>query len=111
MAQTIRPDMEDLWSSSHLSGGNSAWVESLYELYLENPESIDAEWRQVFDALPTAKSKNGNGSGGLNYTEIPHSEVRASFKKFSETKNKYAISQSDVTSQDQKQASAGVAAY
>ena len=100
MAQTIRPDMEDLWSSSHLSGGSSAWVESLYELYLEDPESIDAEWRQVFDALPTAKSKNGNGSGGLSYTEIPHSEVRASFKKFSETKNKYAISQSDVTSQD-----------
>lgn len=92
MAQTIRPDMEELWSSSQLSGGSSSWVESLYELYLKNPESIEGEWRQFFDALPTEKIAGGNGSGGLSYLEVPHSEIRETFKKLSVTKHRQTVS-------------------
>jgi len=92
LAQTIRPDMEELWSSSQLSGGNSSWVESLYELYLKNPESIEGEWRQFFDALPTEKIKGGNGSGGLSHLEVSHSEIREAFKKLSVTKHRQTVS-------------------
>ena len=35
-----------------LSGGNAAFVESLYEQYLNDPSSIDPTWRGFFDALP-----------------------------------------------------------
>ncbi|HEX6980765.1 MAG TPA: 2-oxoglutarate dehydrogenase E1 component [Alphaproteobacteria bacterium] len=34
-----------------LYGGNSTFVEELYAKYVANPNSVDASWRQFFDAL------------------------------------------------------------
>ncbi len=34
-----------------MSGGNAAFIEGLYETYLTDPESVDAEWRTLFDEL------------------------------------------------------------
>jgi 2-oxoglutarate dehydrogenase E1 component len=45
--------------STPLSGANAPYVEALYEQYLEDPGSVDAEWRRVFDSLPEA---DGAGS-------------------------------------------------
>jgi 2-oxoglutarate dehydrogenase E1 component len=70
--------MQELWNSSQLSGGSAAWLESLYETYLRNPERIDSQWRGFFDGLPKVKPTNGNG--GLSY-EIPHDEVRDYFRE------------------------------
>ncbi|GMG87338.1 2-oxoglutarate dehydrogenase E1 component [Biformimicrobium ophioploci] len=44
--------MEQLWSTSHISGGNAAYVEELYETYLHDPQSLPEEWRSYFDSLP-----------------------------------------------------------
>lgn len=44
--------MKTWLASSHLSGANSTYIESLYESYLEDPISVDANWRNVFDELP-----------------------------------------------------------
>ncbi|GJM06989.1 MAG: 2-oxoglutarate dehydrogenase subunit E1 [marine bacterium B5-7] len=41
-------------ASSYLGGPNAAYVEQLYEDYLQDPQSVDAHWRANFDALPTA---------------------------------------------------------
>ncbi|QDP01505.1 2-oxoglutarate dehydrogenase E1 component [Thalassotalea sp. PS06] len=38
--------------SSHLSGNNAAYIEELYESYLENAHSVSDEWRKIFDELP-----------------------------------------------------------
>ena len=38
--------------SSHLSGGSLAYIETLYEQYLEDPGSVPDEWRDYFEALP-----------------------------------------------------------
>ena len=35
-----------------MAGGNAAYVEELYEAYLDNPMSVSEEWRTVFDQLP-----------------------------------------------------------
>jgi 2-oxoglutarate dehydrogenase E1 component len=44
--------MKEWLASSHLSGANSTYIEGLYESYLEDPISVDANWRNVFDELP-----------------------------------------------------------
>ncbi|MEI6897685.1 MAG: 2-oxoglutarate dehydrogenase E1 component [Psychromonas sp.] len=44
--------METWLASSHLSGANSTYIENLYESYLDDPISVDANWRNVFDDLP-----------------------------------------------------------
>ena len=77
MTRIIKPDMQELWNSSQLSGASAAWLESLYETYLSNPETIDPEWRRFFDGLP--KIKSGNGSNGAG-REVAHTEIRDFFR-------------------------------
>ena len=77
MTRIIKPDMQELWNSSQLSGASAAWLESLYETYLCNPETIDPEWRRFFDGLP--KIKSGNGSNGAG-REVAHTEIRDFFR-------------------------------
>jgi len=48
--------METWLASSHLSGANSTYIEDIYESYLDDPLSVDANWREVFDALPSVGS-------------------------------------------------------
>lgn len=59
--------MELLWSTSHISGGNAAYVEELYELYLQDPNSVPAEWSTYFNTLPRANTSIS--------TDVPHSEI------------------------------------
>lgn len=59
--------MELLWSTSHISGGNAAYVEELYELYLQDPNSVPAEWSTYFNTLPRANASIS--------TDVPHSEI------------------------------------
>ena len=64
--------MEQLWSSSHLSGGNAPYVESLYEDYLKDPNSVPSAWREMFDQLPRL-----NGAS----TDVVHSEIIQYFEE------------------------------
>ncbi|MEY4589272.1 MAG: hypothetical protein RL497_1348 [Pseudomonadota bacterium] len=59
--------MELLWGTSHISGGNAAYVEEVYESFLRDPGSVTPEWRTYFEKLP----QNGSGAS----TDVPHSEV------------------------------------
>jgi len=76
MTHPIKPDMQELWNSSQLNGASAAWLESLYEAYLSNPETVDPEWRKFFDGLPKVKSGNGSNGG----REVSHAEVRDFFR-------------------------------
>ncbi len=58
--------------SSHLSGANAAYIEELYESYLENSESVPAEWRAVFQNLPKVEGVE---------VEHKHSAIRDEFKE------------------------------
>lgn len=58
--------------SSHLAGANATYIETLYELYLSDAESVDNEWRMVFDELPNVKG---------NAVEQPHSKIRDYFRR------------------------------
>jgi 2-oxoglutarate dehydrogenase E1 component len=56
--------------SSHFNGGNVAYIEELYEAYLDDASSVSIEWREVFDALPKVE-----GVG----VDVKHSEIKAQF--------------------------------
>ena len=51
-------NMEDSWSTSHTSGGQSSYLESLYESYLSDPSSIPDDWKLYFDSLPVVASEH-----------------------------------------------------
>ena len=44
--------MAELWQSSHISGGNSAYVESIFEEFLQDPTSCPEPWKSYFENLP-----------------------------------------------------------
>jgi 2-oxoglutarate dehydrogenase E1 component len=62
--------MQRMWESAHLSGGNAAYVEELYELYLHDPNAVPEEWRSYFQKLPA----DGNFS-----PDVSHSAIRDHF--------------------------------
>lgn len=64
--------MQAWWNSSHMAGGNAAYVEELYEAYLDDPKSVSEEWRATFDKLPKVDGVS---------LETKHSVVREEFKK------------------------------
>ena len=62
--------MQRMWNSAHLSGGNAAYVEELYELYLHDPNAVPEEWRTYFQQLP---------ADGTVATDVSHSTIRDHF--------------------------------
>ncbi|WP_371193322.1 2-oxoglutarate dehydrogenase E1 component [Glaciecola sp. SC05] len=64
--------MKAWWDSSHMSGGNAAYVEELYEAYLDDPQSVPENWKSIFDELPTIEGVT---------VETKHSSIREDFKK------------------------------
>ncbi|WP_337842061.1 2-oxoglutarate dehydrogenase E1 component [Rheinheimera sp.] len=68
--------------SSHLGGGNMAYVDELYESYLADPASVDEEWRQFFASLPKIDGVD---------LETRHSDVRAQFLDLAKNKHREVI--------------------
>jgi 2-oxoglutarate dehydrogenase E1 component len=48
----VSSSLEQLYRTSHLYGGNAAYIESYYEAWLRDRASVPAQWRELFDALP-----------------------------------------------------------
>ncbi len=82
--------MKELWGSSHVSAGHAAYLETLYDTFLKNPEHLSEDWLDFFTNLP--KQPNSNG-------EISHLEIIKEFKNFSRSK----ATQKNETTLDDKQ--------
>ncbi len=65
--------LEKRWASSHLAGGNAAYVEQLYESFLRDPGSVASEWRTYFETLPRVN--------GVELPDVSHSAIRESFRQ------------------------------
>lgn len=79
--------MKDWLDSSFLAGANQSYIEQLYEDYLTDPNSVDAEWREIFQQLP------GVGTSG----EQLHSQARDYFRRLAKDSTRYHTSVSDPT--------------
>jgi 2-oxoglutarate dehydrogenase E1 component len=67
--------MEQLWQTSHLQGGNLAYVEQLFETYLTDPNAVPEEWRSYFDRLPSVDGYKGR--------DVSHASIRQQFEHIS----------------------------
>ncbi|MGD2136632.1 MAG: 2-oxoglutarate dehydrogenase E1 component [Gammaproteobacteria bacterium] len=65
--------MQTLRRSSLLDGGNGPWLESLYEAWLHDPDSVDEQWQRFFAGLPRVD--------GQEETDVFHSELRTEFSR------------------------------
>ncbi|MEM7098322.1 MAG: 2-oxoglutarate dehydrogenase E1 component [Pseudomonadota bacterium] len=59
--------------SSHLSGQNAAYIEDLYEQFLDDPGAIPSNWRTYFEQLPMVEGALG--------PDTPHSTVVNHFER------------------------------
>lgn len=64
--------MQQFLRSSHLSGGNAAYIEDLYETYLHDPNGVLDEWRSFFDSLPMTNGHTG--------PDLSHATVQSHFE-------------------------------
>jgi 2-oxoglutarate dehydrogenase E1 component len=53
------PSLTELLAGTPLSGANATYLEAVYEQYLNDPASIDAAWRDYFDALSPSQGTPG----------------------------------------------------
>ena len=60
--------------NTHLFGGNTPYVEEMYENYLANPGSVPDSWREYFDALSHVPAVDGS-----NAKDVPHLPVINAF--------------------------------
>ncbi len=63
--------MQTFLENSHLFGANAPFIEELYENYLQDPATVDAQWRSYFDALQKA-------SGAVTQ-DIAHAPIITAF--------------------------------
>ncbi len=84
MANNIAPGMQALWRSSSLYGESAAWLESMYELYLSQPDLLNEHWRVYFDALPVVARKNDSPAVSA---EISPQEMRHYFLRYAHEKH------------------------
>ncbi|MCW5589083.1 MAG: 2-oxoglutarate dehydrogenase E1 component [Legionellales bacterium] len=68
-----QPTMTEMWDNSFLYDGSSSYLESLFEDYLRDPNTVDSRWRQCFDQLP---KKNGS-------LDVSHAAIRDYFRELS----------------------------
>ncbi|MCS3467260.1 2-oxoglutarate dehydrogenase E1 component [Pseudomonas sp. JUb42] len=86
--------MQRMWNSAHLSGGNAAYVEELYELYLHDPNAVPEEWRTYFQKLP---------ADGSSATDVSHSTIRDHFVLLAKNQRRaQPVSAGSVSSEHEK---------
>ena len=86
--------MQRMWNSGYLSGGNAAYVEELYELYLHDPNAVPEEWRTKFQTLPT----EGNSAN-----DVSHSTIRDHFVLLAKNQRRaQPVSAGSVSSEHEK---------
>ena len=68
--------------SSHLSGANAAYIEELYESYLDNAQSVSAEWRELFQQLPKIEGAD---------VEYRHSKIRDEYRELAQQTQKTVV--------------------
>lgn len=74
--------MKEWIETSHLDGGSMAYIEGLYESYLDDPSSVSEEWRSVFDKLPKVDGV---------VVESRHSDIREEFKVLAKNKHRIPV--------------------
>jgi 2-oxoglutarate dehydrogenase E1 component len=79
---------QQLELSSYLSGSNAGYVEEVYESFLQDPTSVDAQWRMYFQSL----------SEDAATAEVSHKHIREKFSQLARQPKQAAAAQVAVSS-------------
>ncbi|MBD3609492.1 MAG: 2-oxoglutarate dehydrogenase E1 component [Gammaproteobacteria bacterium] len=85
--------LQALWASSQLDAGNAAYLEQMFEDYLQKPDSVPPNLRTFFETLP----KN---DGQL---DVSHREVQESFKVLARQSRSATVSVVTTSDENAKQ--------
>ena len=77
----MQHSLNEWLSSSALGGANQSYIEDLYESYLEDPNSVDASWQEIFKTLPKSTA-----------LEQAHSTVRDYFRRLARENHGQSVS-------------------
>ena len=66
--------MQEYTTSACLSAGNVAYIEEMYEAYLNNPATVPENWRAWFNAMQHVPAVDGS-----NRHDVPHTPVIAAY--------------------------------
>ncbi len=59
---TTDNNIQDTITNSYLFGSNIAFIEELYDAYLDNPSNVDVKWQQYFTSI--------KGNNDVNYNQL-----------------------------------------
>ena len=65
--------VERMRRTSHLSGTNVAYIEDMYEVFLDDPNAVPSEWCDYFNKLPRVE--------GSIEADVPHSTIVQHFER------------------------------
>ena len=71
---------QKMQKTSHLAGQSAAYIESLYETYLDDPGEVTDYWREYFEKLPRVD--------GVLGTDTPHNSVVKHFERLGKNRLK-----------------------
>ena len=86
--------IKEFWDSSHFSSGHEAYLESLYETYINNPNELSEEWVSFFKNLPHHETSNG---------EMSHKTIIEEFKNITRNNNVQIKQKEKIGSIDSRQ--------
>ncbi|VVC75941.1 2-oxoglutarate dehydrogenase E1 component [Aquicella siphonis] len=87
--------MQELWQDTYLSSGNEAYLETLYENYLADPQSVAPEWRNYFEQLLQRVPRTS--------PDVSHAAIREQFLQLARESAKVAAVSGIETYHDQQQ--------
>nr|UOP05107.1 hypothetical protein LVJ77_02145 [Conchiformibius kuhniae] len=87
--------MDEKINFSYLFGSNAPYIEELYEQFLSDPESVDAQWKQYFTELAAQP--------GAAVRDVAHRPIQESFANLAKRRNIGAVAGSIDESLLQKQ--------
>lgn len=79
MAQSL---LDRMLESSHLSGGSAAYIESIYEQYLTDDQTVSEEWRDYFSSLALVEPEQ---------PELLHSTIVDHFERLARNRFKAQV--------------------
>ncbi len=82
------PNFQSWLASSAFSGTSQSYIEDIYEQYLQDPQSIEKSWQDLFDQFPKQQ----------DFVEQPHSNIRKHFRHLAKTSHLHNISSVDLNS-------------
>ncbi len=68
-------DYKNWQLTSYLSAGNTAYIEDLYDQFLQDPNNVSGEWRTYFSSLA-----NGQANAGPLH-DFSHRQIQAQFRQ------------------------------